>query len=132
MKCPHCGVSVACHGHEIVKCWTCGRWMDALWVEPTKTTLGYYKAIVYARPKHGMRGGWDSRPSDVERLVELCREHGFRVPFRAWKFERLRPGYWQRSAGAWSWRITWTGGECGSPESVAWCLKRGAGADISS
>lgn len=135
MKCPHCGVTVAAHGAEVVKCYSCGRWMRAAWTPGTKTTLGRHTAVKYTRPRDSWRGGWETRPSSVELLVELCRSLGFVIPAGAWKFERLRPGHWQRSSGAWSWRLTWSVGgahECGSPDSVAACLKAGADADISS
>lgn len=35
-----------------------------------------------------------------DRLVEWLREHGYEIEGKP---ERLYPGYWQRSAGAWVW-----------------------------
>jgi hypothetical protein len=131
MKCPHCGISVASHGAEVLKCWECGRWIDVVWIKETRTTCGFFQGFKYMRPVDSWRGGYSTRPTQVELLVELCRSHGFQIPFRKWDFERLRPGYWQRSSGAWSWRITWKGSECGSPDSVAACLRAGKLADIS-
>lgn len=135
MKCPHCGVTVAAHGAEVLKCYSCGRWIRVLWLPGTRSTLGRFDGIKYTRPLKSWRGGWAVRPTQRELLVQLCRSHGFNIPFHGWKFERMYPGHWQRSAGAWSWRVTWEQGgfhECGSPDSVAACLKAGADADISS
>ena len=132
MKCPHCGITAAAHGAEVLKCWECGRWIEVIWQPGNGSYLGRFVGVKYSRPKHGYMGGWSTRPSDVELLVELCRSLGFVIPFREWKFERLHPGHWQRSAGAWSWRLTWkNGGECGSPDPVRLCLKSGDKADIS-
>jgi hypothetical protein len=58
----------------------------------------------------------------VERLVNRLRAEGWIIP-DDWKFQRLYPGYWQRSAGAWSWTITGTMCDIGSCDSVARCLK---------
>lgn len=60
--------------------------------------------------------------TSVEKLVTRLRNEGWEIPDN-YKFERLRPGHWQRSAGAWSWRMTAPGFEMGSPDSVARCLK---------
>lgn len=35
-------------------------------------------------------------------LIEKLKESGIKVGPRGW-IERLRPGHWQRSAGAWVW-----------------------------
>lgn len=56
--------------------------------------------------------------------TRLNRELDAGIP-RRFHFNRLYPGHWQRSAGAWSWRITWNGkpaGEVGSTDPVKMCL----------
>lgn len=127
MKCPHCGRDVdRPTGAEVIKCRSCGRWMEVV----TSTTDGTYSVVAYSRPKRGLRGGWATTPTSVERLVELLRSLGYVIPFRAWTFERLTVGHWQRSAGAWVWRVWWLGCEVGSTASVAQCLRDSVEADI--
>lgn len=131
MKCPHCGIDAAARGAEVLKCWECGRWIEVEWVPATASTTGYHVGHAYRRPKKGLRGGWATTPTDVERLVEMLRSMGYEIPFRKWTFERLHVGHWQRSAGAWVWRIHWTGtatrlsGELGSSSNVGQCLRDG-------
>lgn len=75
------------------------------------------------------------------RLLRFLREQGVELPGpdRHWRIVRTRAGYWQRSAGAWSWSLEWrsdngdlTGAptaayhSIGSQYSVSECLKPGA------
>jgi hypothetical protein len=60
--------------------------------------------------------------TSVQKLVAKLKAMGYKIP-RGWKFQRFYPGHWQRSSGAWVWRIYWKYGEIGSPESVKACLK---------
>jgi hypothetical protein len=101
MKCPHCGIDAAAHGAEVLKCWDCGRWIEVVWQPPHGSTFGRFAGFKYQRPKRGWRGGWDTRPSQVELLVELCRAL-----------------WWEGTASR-------AAGEIGSCDSVAKCLKDG-------
>ncbi len=69
-----------------------------------------------------LRGENPRKATSVERLVAKLRAAGYSIP-DDWKFQRFYPGHWQRSAGAWVWRLYWGGSEIGSPESVRNCLK---------
>jgi hypothetical protein len=42
---------------------------------------------------------------DSERLIERLRGQFPEFDFDRAKFEKLRPGHWQRSAGAWKWTL---------------------------
>jgi len=61
------------------------------------------------------------RPSVL--LIERLRREGDIPQEGNAFFERLRPGYWQRSEGAWSWLVTCGAIQVGSADSVAACLK---------
>lgn len=58
-----------------------------------------------------------------ERLVARLRAEGFIREDASVKFERCYPGYWQRSAGAWSWTVYGDGVDIGSTETVTRLLK---------
>lgn len=59
----------------------------------------------------------------VEQLVKFVSDE-FGIHLRAESFRRVRPGYWQRSRGAWSWGILEENGyDFGSQSSVTDLLK---------
>ena len=46
----------------------------------------------------------EGRPTKLaERIAEIARAAGLHVGEGPWTLHRTRAGYWQRSAGAWSW-----------------------------
>jgi hypothetical protein len=132
LQCPNCQRPFLPAGREVVKCLKCRRWIEVVAIHDTGSVRPsrVLAARKYFRTKRNYRGDISATPTQVELLVELCRELGFKIPFRAWKFERVRAGHWQRSAGAWSWRIFWLGGECGSQWSVGQCLRDGMSANV--
>lgn len=66
------------------------------------------------------------RKKSSQRLVERLNDpEELNVGIKpGYTFRSFSPGYWQKSAGAWSWMITAANGiEIGSPDTVADCLK---------
>lgn len=59
--------------------------------------------------------------TSVDKLVKRLNDD-FDLNLEASKFRRLRPGYWQRRQGAWSWIITDNSRDYGSQNTVKECL----------
>ena len=59
-----------------------------------------------------------------EKLIERLVRDGFIPSDSNPEFQRLYPGYWQRSGGAWSWMVKYSGAcEIGSQYPVSELLK---------
>lgn len=61
-----------------------------------------------------------------KKLIRLLQDQDWVPKDKSVKFRRLYPGHWQRSSGAWSWIIEWSGGDIGSCSTVKECLKSGS------
>ena len=67
-------------------------------------------------------------PKVSEQLIERLTAEGHIPEGATPTFQRLRPGHWQRAAGAWVWQVTyqWPGGGVGyvgSGDTATACLK---------
>lgn len=75
----------------------------------------------------------DGNGASVARLVDGLRAGGLDVP-EGFRFRRTRAGSWQRSAGAWSWEISWNRagnvGTIGSQYPVSELLRYGLDVDM--
>lgn len=75
--------------------------------------------------KFGIKLGSDNPSPLIKRLCKKIKEQ-IGIECDPVSFRRLRPGYWQRSAGAWSWSIRELNGifEFGSCDPVTRCVRK--------